>query len=85
MEAVSWEHGVYLPQYPSLIDFKLLKEKYALDKIDAFAVGMSEASHIFKNTFRELFNKKAKDYSKIDKRIKMSELFKKPWMAKQSI
>lgn len=28
MEAVSWEHGVYLPQYPSLIDFKLLKEKY---------------------------------------------------------
>ena len=30
-------------------------------------------------------NKKAKDYSKIDKRIKMSALFKKPWMAKQSI
>lgn len=58
---------------------------HALDKIDAFAVGMSEASHVFKNTFRELFNKKAKDYSKIDKRIKMSELFKKPWMAKQSI
>lgn len=31
---------------------------------------MSEASHIFKNTFRELFGKKAKDYSEIDKRIK---------------
>ena len=58
---------------------------HALDKIDAFAVGMSEASHIFKNTFRELFDKKAKDYSKIDKRIKMSDLFKKSWMAKQSI
>ncbi len=58
---------------------------HALDKIDAFAVGMSEASHIFKNTFRELFGKKAKDYSKIDQRIKMSDLFKKPWQAKQSI
>lgn len=41
--------------------------------------------NIFKNTFRELFDKKAKDYSKIDKRIKMSDLFKKSWMAKQSI
>lgn len=58
---------------------------HAFDKIDAFAVGMSEASHIFKNTFRELFNKKSKDYSKIDKSMKMSDLFKKPWHANQSI
>lgn len=58
---------------------------HTLDKIEAFSVGMSEASRIFKNTFRAALDKQAKDYSKVEKRIKMSDVFKKPWRAKQKI
>lgn len=58
---------------------------HTLDKIEVFSAGMSEASHIFKNTFREALDKQAKDYSEIEKKIKMSDVFKKPWRAKQKI
>ena len=58
---------------------------HTLDKIEAFSAGMSEASHIFKNTFRKALDKQAKDYSEIEKKIKMSDVFKKPWRAKQKI
>lgn len=58
---------------------------HSLDKIAAFSEGMSEASHIFKNTFRAAFNKQAKDYSKIEKIIKMSDVIRKPWEAKATI
>lgn len=46
---------------------------------------MSEASHIFKNTFREVSDKQAEDYSEVEKKIKISDVFKKPLRAKQRI
>lgn len=58
---------------------------HSLDKIDAFSAGMSEASHIFKNTFREAFGKQAKDYSQIEKKLKAADVFIKPWEAKAKV
>lgn len=58
---------------------------HSIEKIDAFSAGMSETSHLFKNTFREVFGRKAKDYSKKEKRIQMSSVLKKPWQAKARI
>ena len=58
---------------------------HSLDKINAFSSGMSEASHMFKNTFREVFDKQAKDYSEIERKIKLSNIIKKPWQAKAKI
>ncbi|NCB93389.1 MAG: hypothetical protein EOM40_12655 [Clostridia bacterium] len=54
-------------------------------KIDAFGVGMREANQKIANTFRTFADKPEVDYSKKEKKISKTELFKKPWLAKKKI
>lgn len=48
-------------------------------KIDAFGVGMREASQKIANTFRTLSDKEEVDYSLKEKRFSKAEVVKKPW------
>lgn len=56
-----------------------------IHKIDAFGVGMREANQKIANTFRTFADKPEVVYSKNEKKITKTELFKKPWLAKKKI
>ena len=56
-----------------------------IEKIDAFGVGMREANQKITNTFRTFADKKAVDYSLLEKKFSKTEMVKKPWLAKQKI
>ena len=54
-------------------------------KIDAFGKGMREANQQIANTFRTFADKETVDYSEKQKKFSKTEVFKKPWEAKQKL
>lgn len=54
-------------------------------KIDAFGKGIREANQQIANTFRTFADKEMVDYSEKQKKYSKTEVFKKPWEAKQKL
>ena len=56
-----------------------------ITKINAFGVGLREASQMAANTFRTFADKEDVDYSQKKKKFSKTEVIKKPWLSKQKL